>query len=270
MSSPRIRRLRGDYLRLMDRFERWPLVIVEAMQGQPPDAYRVTYYLRGLFADDAGVIRERSEHVLEVRLSLEYPRRAPSLRLLTPIFHPNFNRGDVCAQDIYAASEGLDDLIVRIGRMIAYQQYNTKSPLNGIAAKWAEQNGSKLPVDSREISPPALHDTPGTTADHRRASEARVDEDPKGGRHEVSESLVLTTRCSLCENVIQTDDDAEVAWCPYCSKPVVITCAHERTDSKKDTTFVVCQYCEQRLEVDTDMIGEVVECPACTKIIVLK
>jgi hypothetical protein len=75
--------------------------------------------------------------------------------LLTPLFHPNFNNSDVCAQDNYAASEGLDDLIVRIGRMIAYQEYNTKSPLNGLAAKWAEENSSSLPVDRREISPSA-------------------------------------------------------------------------------------------------------------------
>ena len=36
--------------------------------------------------------------------------------------------------------------------MIAYQFYNTKSPLNGLAAKWASENSEKLPVDSREIS----------------------------------------------------------------------------------------------------------------------
>jgi len=41
--------------------------------------------------------------------------------------------------------EGLDDLIIRIGRMIAYQEYNTKSPLNGLAAKWAEQHAQLFP-----------------------------------------------------------------------------------------------------------------------------
>ena len=46
-----------------------------------------------------------------------------------------------------AASEGLDDLVVRIGRMIAYQEYNTKSPLNGLAAKWAAQHAELLPVN---------------------------------------------------------------------------------------------------------------------------
>jgi len=60
----------------------------------------------------------------------------------------------VCIGDFWAASEGLDDLIIRIGRMIAYQEYNTKSPLNGLAAKWAAQNAHLLPVDSRLVAPP--------------------------------------------------------------------------------------------------------------------
>jgi hypothetical protein len=89
-----------------------------------------------------------------VNLSLGYPRRAPQCRMLTPVFHPNFDDAMVCIGDFWAASEGLDDLIIRIGRMITYQEYNTKSPLNGLAAKWAAQNASLLPIDPRNISPP--------------------------------------------------------------------------------------------------------------------
>jgi hypothetical protein len=43
----------------------------------------------------------------------------------------------------------------RIGRMIAYQEYNTKSPLSGLAAKWAAQNAGLLPIDTRNIAPPS-------------------------------------------------------------------------------------------------------------------
>jgi hypothetical protein len=76
--------------------------------------------------------------------------------MLTPIFHPNFDESSICIGDFWAASEGLDDLIVRIGRMIAYKEYNTKSPLNGLAARWAAQNASRLPVDRREVAPPLM------------------------------------------------------------------------------------------------------------------
>jgi len=103
----------------------------------------------------AGDVLERDSHILEVNLSLDYPRRAPQCRMLTPVFHPNFDDASVCIGDFWAASEGLDDLIARIGRMIAYQEYNTRSPLNGLAAKWVAEHINDLPIDSRVVAPVA-------------------------------------------------------------------------------------------------------------------
>ena len=154
MLSPRIRRLKLDYESLQQRLAGWPLIRMVGTSGLPPELYRFQYLLRGLYVAPDGAILERNEHVLEVNLSLGYPRRAPQCRMLTPVFHPNFDDASVCIGDFWAASESLDDLIIRIGRMIAYQEYNTKSPLNGLAAKWAAQNAHLLPVDPRPIAPP--------------------------------------------------------------------------------------------------------------------
>jgi ubiquitin-protein ligase len=154
MSSPRLRRLRLDYERLDARFRDWPAIRISGVTGDPPEKYQVTYRARGLYSTPGGQILERDEHVVEINLSLGYPRRAPQCKMMTPIFHPNFDEVSVCIGDFWAASEGLDDLIVRIGRMITYQEYNTKSPLNGLAAKWAAQNAQLLPVDSAEMAPP--------------------------------------------------------------------------------------------------------------------
>src|SRR5690349_9926561 len=155
MLSPRIRRLKLDHDSLFKRFSGWPLIRIVGSSGMPPELYRFQYFIRGLYVAPDGSILERNEHLLEVNLSLGYPRRAPQCRMLTPVFHPNFDDASVCIGDFWAASEGLDDLIIRIGRMIAYQEYNTKSPLNGLAAKWAAQNAHLLPIDSRSIAPPA-------------------------------------------------------------------------------------------------------------------
>src|SRR5258708_18743344 len=106
---------------------------------------------------------ERVSHVLEVNLALGYPRRAPQCRMLTPVFPPNFDDSMVCIGDFWAASEGLDQLVIRIGRMITYQEYNTRSPLNGLAAKWAAQNSQLLPIDPRPVAPP-LNRTPKAPA----------------------------------------------------------------------------------------------------------
>jgi ubiquitin-protein ligase len=154
MLSPRIRRLKLDQEQLVQRFSGWPLIRITGTAGMPPEVYRFVYHIKGLFVSPTGEIQERDQHHLEVNLSLGYPRRAPQCRMLTPVFHPNFDDSTVCIGDFWAASEGLDDLIIRIGRMIAYQEYNTKSPLNGLAAKWSEQHTHLFPVEPRDIAPP--------------------------------------------------------------------------------------------------------------------
>jgi len=154
MLSPRIRRLKLDHDLLQRRFAGWPPIQITGSAGMPPEVYRFVYNIKGLFVGANGQIQERPVHYLEVNLSLGYPRRAPQCRMLTPVFHPNFDDATVCIGDFWAASEGLDDLIIRIGRMIAYQEYNTKSPLNGLAAKWSEQHAHLFPVDARDLAPP--------------------------------------------------------------------------------------------------------------------
>ncbi len=153
MSNPRLRRLRLDQERLETRFRDSPKIRIVSATGTPAEKYEIAYYVRGLCAAPNGDIFERIEHVVEIKLSLGYPRRAPQCKMLTPIFHPNFDEVSVCIGDFWAPSEGLDDLVVRIGRMIAYQEYNVKSPLNGLAARWAAENAHLLPVDSEEIAP---------------------------------------------------------------------------------------------------------------------
>jgi ubiquitin-protein ligase len=170
MASPRTRRLKTDHALLTARFDGSPVIQITATAGLPPEVYRFNYSLKGLYVNAGGEILERDSHVLEVNLSLDYPRRAPQCRMLTPVFHPNFDDATVCIGDFWAASEGLDDLIVRIGRMIAYQEYNTKSPLNGLAARWAAEHVAQLPIDNRIVAPPAavpqpeLADSAGTSS----------------------------------------------------------------------------------------------------------
>lgn len=170
MLSPRIRRLKLDHDLLQHRFAGWPLIQITGTAGMPPEVYRFAYHIKGLFVAANGEIQERQQHHLEVNLSLGYPRRAPQCRMLTPVFHPNFDEATVCIGDFWAASEGLDDLIVRIGRMISYQEYNTKSPLNGLAAKWAEQHAQLFPVDVRDIAPPLQAQQPASAPPLKESS----------------------------------------------------------------------------------------------------
>jgi ubiquitin-protein ligase len=189
MLSPRIRRLKLDHDQMVQKFAGWPLIQITGTAGMPPEVYRFAYYIKGLFVAVNGEIQERLQHHLEVNLSLGYPRRAPQCRMLTPVFHPNFDDSTVCIGDFWAASEGLDDLIIRIGRMIAYQEYNTKSPLNGLAAKWAEQHAQLFPVDPRDIAPP-LKKT-ATPAESSPIPDATLEQAPGKTNHD-AETLAVT------------------------------------------------------------------------------
>jgi hypothetical protein len=85
----------------------------------------------------------------------------------------------------------LDDLIVRIGRMIAYQEYNTKSPLNGLAARWAAEHPQFLPIDPRALAPPLVEKAEIGTVTLRPGplsapSENAVPEDPWADRIVIS------------------------------------------------------------------------------------
>src|SRR6516225_2889830 len=61
-------------------------------------------------------------------------------RFLTPIFHPNIAPHAIGIGDHWSPGEPLWSIVARIGEMIAYQSYNTKSPLNGEAARWVVEH----------------------------------------------------------------------------------------------------------------------------------
>ena len=149
----RLRRLASDARQMATAFENFPAIQVRSLSGDPPEAYQVEYYVKGLARDSAGrpVVRER--HTVEIRLTSEYPRSSPKCKMLTPVFHPNIDPATICVGDHWTAGERLVDLVVRIGEMIAYQAYNIKSPLDGEAAMWADLNPDRLPIDGRSLRP---------------------------------------------------------------------------------------------------------------------
>jgi hypothetical protein len=87
-------------------------------------------------------------HLVEIMLPRNYLRTPPQCRMLSPVFHPNIAPHAICVGDHWSAGEPLWSIVARIGEMLAYQSYNTKSPLNGEAAKWVANNVDRLPLDS--------------------------------------------------------------------------------------------------------------------------
>ena len=59
----------------------------------------------------------------------------------------------ICIKEHWTPVERLDDLLVRIAGMLAYQTYNMRSSLNAKAAMWADLNQSRPSTDPRPMKP---------------------------------------------------------------------------------------------------------------------
>jgi ubiquitin-protein ligase/uncharacterized CHY-type Zn-finger protein len=149
----RQRRLYSDVKAVAESLSKSPYIKVQKIEGVPPDVYFIEYNIRGIEKVHNDRIVYRNQHTVAIYLTADYPRQAPQCKLLTPIFHPNFDPSHICIGDHWTAGERLIDLIVRIGEMITYQSYNVKSPLDGEAAMWADVNSYIFPIDNCDLAP---------------------------------------------------------------------------------------------------------------------
>lgn len=157
--SIRARRLRRDFEKVTQELAGSEWVTVSVISGDPPDHYRAVYRVNGLVWDDATQsARPSGEHTVDIFLPIGYPKQPPRCVMRRPVWHPNI--GDyVCIGDYWSAGVTLVDIIAHIADMIQYRSYNLSSPVNRLAAAWAERNRRSFPVGVRSIIPPA-NDSP--------------------------------------------------------------------------------------------------------------
>ncbi len=146
MSTLRLRRLTADFEKLQEFVKRHPRLKLLRAAGDPPELYQLEYRIRSLRQVDDD-LEFAGSHTVEIVLPRDYPRTPPQCRMLTPVFHPNIAPHAICVGDHWSAGEPIGSIVARIGEMLAYQSYNTKSPLNGEAARWVEQHLAELPLD---------------------------------------------------------------------------------------------------------------------------
>jgi predicted Zn finger-like uncharacterized protein len=163
MSTVRLRRLKADFERLSDYVRRHPRLRLIQSDGDPPERYQLEYQIKSVRMV-GGELQPVRSHVVEIALPLNYPRTPPQCRMLSPVFHPNIAPHAICVGDHWGAGESLQSIVSRIGEMLAYQSYNVKSPLNGAAARWVEENKHRLPLDRVSLLVEENGAANGTTA----------------------------------------------------------------------------------------------------------
>lgn len=150
MIPVRLLRLQSDSEAVRRLAHTHPKITVEGVAGNPPALYRLLLNVRSL-RQSGQQLSVVESHRVEIRLPQQYPRDPPVCRMLTPVFHPNIAPHTICIGDHWTAGESLDYIIMRICEMLAFQSYNIKSPLNGEAAQWVENNLHELPTDREEF-----------------------------------------------------------------------------------------------------------------------
>lgn len=150
----RLRRLRADYEKVLSTFAEHPAIRLLAVEGDPPERYTFELRVAGLVPGERSeeALRPSQLHRAEVFLPLDYPRRPPFCRMLTPVFHPNIDPQKICIGDHWSAGQSLAQMVVQIAEMICFQSYNVKSPLNAEAAAWAERHVARLPLHRGDVS----------------------------------------------------------------------------------------------------------------------
>lgn len=148
--NPRLRRLENDYREIRSRFDGDPNITITPVGAMPPERYQVIYRVPSLRLGENNEIARTDQTVVMITLPTGYPREKPHATALDAVFHPNFG-SYVCIADFWSPGQSLGDIIVSIGDMLQYRKYNIRSPLNAVAAEWANGNAHSLPIGTIEV-----------------------------------------------------------------------------------------------------------------------
>jgi len=262
----RIRRLGADFQQVSEALAGHPSISILNVHGNPPDRYQIQYKIKSLIETVEGEIVEGVEHTAEFYLTLSYPRQAPQCRMLTPVFHPNIAPHAVCIGDHWAAGESLLHLIIRVGEMLAFQSYNIKSPLNGSAARWAEEHINELPTDDRDL-------TPGSSIQSSMAKGSGGCECCGRTDLELNE---CTNSHNVCPNCLVQCGRCNSTFCRLCSMSTCVICGRLICESCR----ITCPQCQRTALCREHMVpcgvcGEmvctdcIVQCSNCDKSVCL-
>lgn len=148
--NPRLRRLEADYREIRRRFDGDPYTTIIPIGPIPPDRYQVIYSVPSLRREGSKDVMKTAQTTVTISLPIGYPREKPHAETADAVFHPNFGNY-ICIADFWAPGQSLGDIIVDIGDMLQYRKYNIRSPLNAVAAEWANANAASLPLSNIEV-----------------------------------------------------------------------------------------------------------------------
>lgn len=138
----RDKRIDEDIRKLKNlRDETSDLVSSIKVAGSPVSTIRLTIGVPTA-EDDTYPNRIRNSSTIHIELSARYPLDRPKVSVIEPTWNPNIYRsGLLCLGEKWIATEGLDLLVIRVIRLLAFDDsiLNIKSPANHEALIWYEK-----------------------------------------------------------------------------------------------------------------------------------
>ncbi len=191
-ASPREDRLQSD-LKLLERLRDSSTIFDFEGSGNPPDRYTFSFRGKGIARDTTsrGDVKSVELHRVELRLPYAYPKAAPDIRWVTPIFHPNVSfSGFIHLADVGIPWDGqvtLDVVCERLWDVARLAYVHLDKATNYSAKNWfEEQRVLKLPVDVRP-----LRDRAAPAAENVVRYQRRGQQPPQPGRGQTAKDILF-------------------------------------------------------------------------------
>lgn len=190
--------LANDFEEVNTRLAQYPQIHLAETEGDPPATYEVKYRLNGLARQEDGSIGQNKRHRLRINLPFGYPHFPPTVKPLTPLFHPDIDPDAVRIALHWQKNPSLAALIIHIGEIICGQTFNLEEPFNQEAADWYSDNASDFPLDEVRQGEPEDEDSEeAVDVDPRLSleidsSEEGLDEKIEEIRHHIERNEVVT------------------------------------------------------------------------------
>ncbi|MCI5147956.1 MAG: hypothetical protein D3916_00850 [Candidatus Electrothrix sp. MAN1_4] len=139
--------LAHDFAEVNKKLAQYPQIHVAQTEGEPPATYEIEYQLNALTRQEDGSIDQGRQHLLRIDLPFGYPHFPPTVKPLTPFFHPDIDPDAVRITSYWQQNPSLADLIIHIGEMICAQKFNLDEPFNQEAADWYSEHTTDFPLD---------------------------------------------------------------------------------------------------------------------------
>lgn len=141
-------RLIADHKEVVKTLRLYKNITLINTSGKPVDEYDIEYKLQGYTITHDGRVTIAKSHRVKIKIPFGYPYFPPTIRPLSPIFHPEIDENVVPIANYWEDHKSLPQLMLHIGNMICGKDYNLEDSFNDDAAQYYRKHQSRLPLDS--------------------------------------------------------------------------------------------------------------------------